>query len=55
MKKSSGILLATLFFLITTLSSCEAIKGLIGFGFWMGVIVVVVIILIIFWIRGKAK
>lgn len=55
MKKYNGILLAALALAMTTLSSCEAIKGLIGFGFWLGVIAVVIIILIIFWVRGKTK
>jgi len=55
MKKSNGILLASLLFVLTTMSSCQAIKDLVGFGFWLGVIAVVIIIVIIFWIRGKAK
>ena len=55
MKKSNGILLACLLAVITTMSSCEAIKGLIGFGFWLGIGVVAIIIIIIFWIKGKAK
>jgi hypothetical protein len=55
MKKSNSILLAALAIALTTFSSCEAIKGLIGFGFWLGVIAVVVIIVIIFWVRGRTK
>ena len=55
MKKSNSFLLAILLIAITTMSSCQAIKDLVGFGFWLGVIVVVIILLLIFWIRGKAK
>jgi hypothetical protein len=55
MIKNSSILLATMAIALTTLSSCEAIKGLIGFGFWLGVIAVVLIIVIIFWVRGRTK
>ncbi len=55
MKKSNGILLAFLFAIITTLSSCEAIGGIFKAGIWVGVVVVVLIVGIILWIISKAK
>lgn len=55
MKKYNGILLAALFFIITTMSSCAAIEGIFKAGVWVGVLVVVLIVGIIFWIIGKAR
>ena len=55
MKKSNGILLACLFAVITTMSSCAAIEGIFKAGVWVGVLVVVLIVGIIFWIIGKAR
>lgn len=55
MKKSNGILWASLFFLITTLSSCEIIGGIFKAGVWVGVLLVILVIGIIFWIIGKAR
>ena len=55
MKKSNGILLACLFVVITTMSSCAAIEGIFKAGVWVGVLVVVLIVGIIFWIIGKAR
>ncbi|MBS7563429.1 hypothetical protein KHS38_03345 [Mucilaginibacter sp. Bleaf8] len=36
--------------LVTTLSSCEAIKGIFKAGFVVGIIAVVVVIFVIIWI-----
>ncbi len=55
MKKSNGFLLACLLAVITTMSSCAAVKGLVGFGFWLGIGVVVLIIIIVFWLKGRSK
>lgn len=55
MKKSKGILSAALFFLITTMSSCEVIGGIFKAGMWVGILLVVLVVGIIFWLIGKAK
>lgn len=55
MKKNNGILLAALFFLITTMSSCEIIGGIFKAGVWVGVLLVVLVVGIIFWIIGKTR
>jgi hypothetical protein len=55
MKKSNGILLASLFTIITTMSSCAAIGGIFKAGIWVGVLVVVLVVGLILWIVGKAR
>jgi FtsH-binding integral membrane protein len=55
MKKSYGILLACLFAIIITMSSCEVMGDLVQFGVWIGVIIVIAIIAIIYWISRKFK
>ncbi len=55
MKKNNGILLACLFAIIITMSSCEAMGDLVQFGVWIGVIIVIAIIAIIYWISRKFK
>lgn len=55
MKKSNGILLAALFFVLTTMSSCEVIGGIFKAGVWVGVLLVVLVVGIILWIIGKAR
>ncbi len=55
MKKNNGILLACLFVLITTMSSCEAIGGIFKAGVWVGVLVVVLVVGIILWLVGKSR
>ncbi len=55
MKKNNGILLAALFFLVTTVSSCEVIGGIFKAGVWVGVLLVVLVVGIIIWIIGKAR
>lgn len=55
MKKSNGILLAALFFVITTMSSCAVVGGIFKAGVWMGVLLVVLVVGIIIWIVSKAK
>ena len=55
MKKSNGILLAALFAVITTMSSCAAIQGIFKAGVWVGVLLVVLVVGIIFWVIGKAR
>ncbi len=55
MKKSNGILLASLLFVLTTMSSCQAIADIFKAGVWVGVLLVVVVIAIILWIIGKAS
>ena len=55
MKKNNGILLAALFFVLTTLSSCEVIGGIFKAGVWVGVLLVVLVVGIILWVIGKAR
>lgn len=55
MKKNNGILLASVLFLITSMSSCEVIGDLVEFGVWIGVIIVVAVIALIYWIVRKFK
>ncbi|HUS00438.1 MAG TPA: hypothetical protein VMY77_01855 [Chitinophagaceae bacterium] len=55
MKKNNGILLAALFFVLTTLNSCEVVGGIFKAGMWVGVLVVVLVVGIILWIIGKAR
>jgi hypothetical protein len=55
MKKSNGILLAALFFIATTVSSCSAIEGIFKAGVWVGILLVVLVVGIILWIIGKAR
>lgn len=55
MKQNNGILLAALFFMLTTMSSCEVIGDIFQAGVWVGVILVVLVVGIILWIIGKAR
>ncbi len=55
MKKSNGIVLAFLFAIITTMSSCAAIGGIFKAGIWVGVLVVVLVVGLILWIVGKSR
>lgn len=55
MKKNYGILLTALFFVLTTLSSCEVIGGIFKAGVWVGVLLVVLVVGIILWVIGKAR
>ena len=51
----TNVVLATLFALSITLTSCDAIAGIFKAGMWVGVIVVVAIIALVLWLLGKAK
>lgn len=55
MKKNNGNLLAFLFVIITTMSSCEAIGGIFKAGVWVGVLVVVLVVGVILWLVGKSR
>jgi hypothetical protein len=55
MKKSNGILLAALFFIVATMSSCDAIAGIFKAGMWTMLIIIVLVIAIIFWLVGKFR
>lgn len=55
MKKINGVLLASLLFVLTTMSSCQAIGDIFKAGVWVGVLLVVVVVAIIIWIIGKAS
>ena len=55
MKRSNGLLLAAMFFVITTMSSCEVIGGIFKAGVWVGVLLVVLVVGIILWVIGKAR
>lgn len=50
-----NVLLASLFALSLTLTSCDAIAGIFKAGMWVGVIIVVGIIALVLWLIGKAK
>ena len=43
------------FFLLTTLSGCEAIAGIFKAGIWTGVIVIVVVVALILWLIGRGR
>ena len=43
------------FFLLTTLSSCEAIAGIFKAGIWTGIIVVVLVVGLILWLIGRGR
>jgi len=55
MKQNSGILVATLFFLITALSGCEVIGDIFKAGVWVGILLVVVVVALILWVVGKMR
>jgi hypothetical protein len=55
MKQKNGILLAALFFVLTTMSSCEVVGGIFKAGVWIGVLLVVLVVGIILWVIGKAR
>lgn len=55
MKKDNGILLASLLFVITVMSSCEVMGDLVEFGVWIGIIIVVAVVALIWWIVRKFK
>ena len=44
-----------IFFVVITLSSCQAIGDIFKTGVWFGVIGVIVVIAIIFWLINKTK
>lgn len=52
-KNISVIIIA--FFLVTTLSGCEAIAGIFKAGIWTGVIVIVVVVALILWLVGRGR
>ena len=52
-KNISVIIIA--FFLLITLSSCEAIAGIFKAGIWTGVIVIVVVVALILWLIGRGR
>ncbi|MCY7420969.1 MAG: hypothetical protein LH478_04410 [Chitinophagaceae bacterium] len=51
----TNVILATLFVISLTLTSCDAIAGIFKAGMWVGVIVVVGIIALVLWLLGKAR
>lgn len=53
MNKFSLCLLATAAFLVTTLSSCEAIAGIFKAGVWTGVIIIVAIVALVIYLIGR--
>lgn len=55
MKKYSGILLASLFFLATALSGCEIIGDIFKAGMWTMLIIIVLVVGLIFWIIRKVR
>ncbi|MDB5202276.1 MAG: hypothetical protein JWQ27_1685 [Ferruginibacter sp.] len=55
MNRFSLLLGTTLFFLVTTLSSCEAIAGIFKAGVWTGVIVVALIVGLIIYFIGRGR
>ncbi len=55
MKKNNGILFACLLFVITAMSSCQAIGDIFKAGVWVGILVVVLVVGLILWLVGKSK
>jgi len=55
MKKNNSILLTSLFLMLITMSSCQAIGDIFKAGIWVGVIIVALIIGLIFWLVGRSK
>ena len=48
-----GLLNFFLFFMLATLSSCEAIAGIFKAGMWTGIIVVVLVVALVIYLIGK--
>jgi len=55
MKKYNFPLLAVLFSMVVTFSSCEIIGGIFKAGVWTGVVVIVLIIFLVIWLVGKSR
>jgi len=53
MNKFSFSLLATAAFIVTTLSSCEAIGSIFKAGVWTGVILIVAIVALVIYLIGR--
>ncbi len=51
----NNALVATLFLISISLTSCDAIAGILEAGIWIGIIIVVAIIALVLWLIGKAK
>ncbi len=54
-KFNLGKMALVVFFVVMTLSSCQAIGDIFKTGVWFGVIGVIVVIAIIFWLINKTK
>jgi len=55
MKRSQLLLVTALIFLITTMTSCEAIGGIFKAGMWTGVIVIVAIVALILYFVNRGR
>ncbi len=55
MNRLSITLIATLFFLSATLTSCEAIGSIFKAGIWVGVLAVGIVAFLIIFLIGKSK
>ena len=51
----NNLLLVALAFIMTLLSSCEAIEGIFKVGMWTGIIIVVAIIAVIIWLVNRFR
>lgn len=53
MKSHNFTLLAVLFFILLTSSSCDIILGIFEAGMWVGIILVVLVIALLIWLVKK--
>ncbi|RYZ20348.1 MAG: phosphatidate cytidylyltransferase [Chitinophagaceae bacterium] len=53
--KRHATLWTALFFLSTTLASCEVIGGIFKAGFWTAIILIVLVVGLILWLVGRGR
>lgn len=51
--KRNQFLIPTLFVLLISLTSCDAIAGIFKAGMWVGIIIVVAVIALVLWLIRK--
>jgi hypothetical protein len=55
MNRSHLSVLSVLFFLVITMTSCEAIAGIFKAGMWTGIIIIVAIIALILYFVNRGR
>ena len=55
MKKSNGILFATLFLVISAFSGCQVLGDIFKAGMWSMFIIIILVVALIFWIIRKFR